>query len=346
MALRVTILPNPELSIIVAVYNEDPRNLVKLLDRLDACLEPLVSGFEVVFVNDGSRPPTTEALRQLAVSRQNIKLVEFSRNFGQQAAITAGLDHAVGEVVVNMDSDLQDPPELIPKMLVKWKEGFDVVYATRSKRRDRVLKRVTAHIFYRVLGAISSIEIPWDTGDFRLMDRKVVRALSSLPEKTRFIRGMVPWLGFRQCGIPLDRDARELGDSTYTVKKLLALALDGLLAFSIAPLIFLPFVGLILSVLGLLSFAIALVLNGAKLDAAAILSFATMLTGLVIVSVGIVAVYLSRVLEEVRARPTYLVGTRMGAGFIDSGSEQDQRVSRLEMNESNKTVSSAGRSSH
>ncbi|MBX9695086.1 MAG: glycosyltransferase, partial [Cyanobacteria bacterium] len=196
----------------------------------------------------------------------------------------------------------------------------------------------------RVLGAISTIEIPWDTGDFRLMDRKVVRALSSLPEKTRFIRGMVPWLGFRQCGIPLDRDARELGDSTYTVRKLLALALDGLLAFSVAPLLFLPFAGLILAALGFLGFVISLVVTGARLEAAAILSFVTMLSGLIIVAIGIVAVYLSRVLEEVRARPTYLVGLRMGTGFMDSVNETER--GRIERNESSKEVSSVGSSTH
>src|SRR5579885_3329536 len=216
-----------DLSVIVAVYNEDPRNLIRLLERLDANVRPLEMSYEVVFVNDGSREITTAALRQIAAECANIKLVELSRNFGQQAAITAGLDHSAGRMVVNMDSDLQDPPELIPVMIQKWKEGFDVVYATRSKRRDRFMKRMTAFLFYRILGSLSSIDIPWDTGDFRLMDRKVVDALASLPEKTRFLRGMIPWLGFKQCGVPLDRDARELGESTYTIKKLFSLAMDG-----------------------------------------------------------------------------------------------------------------------
>ena len=210
---------NPELSIIVAVYNEDSRNLLKLIDRLDLVLSPEKVSYEIIFVNDGSREPTSNALRHIAVESKNIKLVELSRNFGQQAAITAGLDHATGQAVINMDSDLQDPPELIPAMLEKWKEGYDVVYATRSRRRDRKSKRLTAFLFYRILGSMSSVEIPWDTGDFRLIDRVVVDALRSMPEKTRFIRGMIPWLGFKQCGVPLDRDARELGESSYTIKK-------------------------------------------------------------------------------------------------------------------------------
>ena len=149
-----------DLSIIVAVYNEDPRNLERLLQRLDACLQPVGLEHEVVFVNDGSRELTSKALRALAVDHSGVKLVELSRNFGQQAAITAGLDHADGLAVVNMDSDMQDPPEVIPSMVAKWKEGYDVVYATRSGRRDSYTKKLTAHLFYRVLGAVSSVEIP------------------------------------------------------------------------------------------------------------------------------------------------------------------------------------------
>ncbi|MBK7841136.1 MAG: glycosyltransferase family 2 protein [Candidatus Obscuribacter sp.] len=175
-----------DLSVIVAVYNEDPRNLMSVVERLDAIIKPTAVNYELVFVNDGSRPPTTNALRQIAAEFEHVKLVELSRNFGQQAAITCGLDHSEGLAVVNIDSDLQDPPELIPVMMQKWKEGYDVVYAQRSTRRDRFSKRFSAYLFYRFLGAISSVDIPQDTGDYRLMDRRVVDALASLPEKTRF----------------------------------------------------------------------------------------------------------------------------------------------------------------
>jgi dolichol-phosphate mannosyltransferase len=220
-----------DLSVIVAVYNEDPRNLSRMIDRLSGVLSPLYLSWEVVFVNDGSNPTTSAALRRIAGEADNVKLIELSRNFGQQAAITAGLDHADGQAVVNIDSDLQDPPELIPEMIKCWQEGYEVVYAQRATRKDHVAKRLSAHLFYRMLACVSSVEIPWDTGDFRLMDRKVVEALKELPEKTRFLRGMIPWLGFRQIGIPVDRGARELGESTYTFRKLLMLAMDGLLAF-------------------------------------------------------------------------------------------------------------------
>ena len=353
----VTIAHNPELSVIVAVYNEDPRNLLLLLDRLADNLNPQGIQYEVVFVNDGSRQPTSEALRKIAMEFERVKLVELSRNFGQQAAITAGLDHAAGDVIVNMDSDLQDPPELIPAMMEKWREGFDVVYARRSKRRDRLAKRVTAHVFYRVLGAISTIEIPWDTGDFRLMDRKVVDALARMPEKTRFIRGMVPWLGFRQCGIPLDRDARELGESTYTVRKLLSLALDGLLddghdllvvvlhgllAFSVAPLLFLPVIGLGLGAVGFLVTIAALLTGGWTLTLGSLSGVIMLATGAQVFAVGVVAVYISRVLEEVRARPTYLVGQRLGTGFISKmdpvKAERLQRAAQYQRDESTVSV--------
>lgn len=322
----MTSLKQIDLSVIVAVYNEDPRNLIRLLERLDANIRPLELSYEVVFVNDGSRDLATGALRQIAAECNNIKLVELSRNFGQQAAITAGLDHSDGRMVLNMDSDLQDPPELIPVMYEKWKEGFDVIYATRSRRRDRFLKRSTAYLFYRVLGAVSSVNIPWDTGDFRLMDRKVVDALSSLPEKTRFLRGMIPWLGFKQCGVPLDRDARELGESTYTVKKLLTLAMDGLLAFSVAPLYFLPMIGGILMLTAIAALAVMAFTGSFEITNAQLLFFALLFTGLQIGAVGLIAIYLSKTLDEVRRRPTYLVARRLGTGFATEEENQDKKA--------------------
>lgn len=304
-----------DLSVIVAVYNEDPRNLIRLLERLDANIRPLDLTYEVVFVNDGSRDIATSALRQIAAECANIKLVELSRNFGQQAAITAGLDHTEGRMVVNMDSDLQDPPELIPIMFQKWKEGYDVVYATRSRRRDRFLKRWTAYLFYRLLSSVSSVNIPQDTGDFRLMDRRVVEALASMPEKSRFLRGMIPWLGFKQCGVPLDRDARELGESTYTVKKLLSLAMDGLIAFSSAPLFMLSTLGLGIAGVSLIALITLACTGSFELTNAQLLFCIALFTGLQIACVGLIAVYISKTLDEVRQRPTYLVSRRLGTGF-------------------------------
>jgi dolichol-phosphate mannosyltransferase len=201
-------------------------------------------------------------------------------------------------------------------MLERWKEGYDVVFAQRQARRDRFLKRASAYVFYRVLGSISSVQIPFDSGDYRLMDRKVVDALASLPEKTRFLRGMIPWLGFSQIGISIDRGAREVGESTYTLKKLLTLAMDGILAFSIMPLYAIAAVGAIVAGVSLLALIASLVFaSGAAYWPMIVISSLGVFAGLQIICTGVVAVYLSSVLNESRARPTYVVGAKLGGGF-------------------------------
>jgi len=311
-----------EVSIVVAVYNEDPRNLLALLERLWKAISPLSLSYEVVFVNDGSGPVTSRALRQIAGEVERVKLVELSRNFGQQAAITAGFDHAEGHAVVNIDSDCQDPPELIPEMIAKWREGYEVVYAQRSTRRDRLGKRLSAFLFYRLLGSVSSVDIPWDTGDFRLIDRKVVDALRALPERTRFLRGLIPWLGFKQIGIPVDREAREVGESTYTLKKLLGLAIDGLLSFSVMPLHVVPIIGSVILAAGLLALVAWELLKShapGSLPTDAILLGLVAISGLQILCTGFIAVYVSKVLDEVRGRPTYVVSERIGLPFARAG---------------------------
>lgn len=308
-------MASPDLSVVVAVYNEDPRNLVRLLQRLEEILLQVSLKYEVVFVNDGSGEYTSRALKDIALEFPYVKLINLSRNFGQQAAITAGMDHCDGRAIVNIDSDLQDPPELIPQMMELWKRGYDVIYATRSTRKDSVPKRLFAYIYYRVLSSVAAVEIPQDTGDFRLMDRKVVEALKRLPEKKRFLRGLVPWLGFRQVGIAVDRGAREIGESTYTIRKLLRLAFDGILAFSVAPLFLIPVVGMILAALGLIALAVGIVSTGAHQPYLLVTAAMFVLAGLQVLSVGLVAVYLSTALEELRGRPTYLVQDRLGKAF-------------------------------
>ncbi len=332
-----------DLSVIVAVYNEDPRNLAAMIERLDQVIKPTGTTYEIIFVNDGSRAPASTALRQLAADNDKVKLIELSRNFGQQAAITCGLDHSDGQAVVNIDSDLQDPPELIPQMLERWKEGYDVVFAQRLARRDRFLKRTSAFLFYRVLGAVSSVQIPWDTGDYRLMDRKVVDALASLPEKTRFLRGMIPWLGFKQIGIAIDRGAREVGESTYTLKKLLGLALDGLLAFSVMPLYIISFVGAMIAAISLvvLLLSIALVKGDGHWPMIVISSIG-IFAGLQVICTGVIALYMSRILDESRARPTYVVGARLGAGFCrDNQAAMHQESAAVLPDAGKRTVTSS-----
>ncbi len=315
-----------DLSIIVAVYNEDPRNLSLMLERLKASITGDGLSYEVIFVNDGSKPPTSKALRTLASENDYVKLIEFSRNFGQQAAITAGIDHAEGQAVINLDSDLQDPPELIPEMVKRWREGYDVVYAQRSTRRDKLGKRLPAYIFYRLLGSVSSVHIPWDTGDFRLMDRKVCNELKNMPERSRFLRGLIPWLGFRQIGIPINRDAREVGESTYTLRKLINLALDGILSFSVAPLYLVPIVGGAMFGFGLLAMLVWAAMHTSsllQLDGACIIAAIVTVAGLQILCTGAVAIYISKILDEVRGRPTYVVAERLGLAFARSGEQSN-----------------------
>lgn len=330
-----------DLSIVVAVYNEDPRNLVAMLERLWKVISPLGMSYEVIFVNDGSRELTSNALVQLAKQVDHVKLLVLSRNFGQQAAISAGMDYAEGDAIVNLDSDLQDPPELIPEMVAKWKAGYDVVYAQRLARRDRVLKRLSAFLFYRVLGALSSVRIPWDTGDFRLLDRKVVEALRRMPEKTRFLRGQIPWLGFKQIGIPIDRGAREVGESTYTLRKLFTLALDGLLGFSSSPLYLISTIGACLFI----GSALALILWLAwkwqsgqfAFDNIAMVLAVGIFTGVQILCLGCMSAYLSKVLDEVRARPTYVVAETLGLAFAKLTRDESARLDNVVVNDSGKS---------
>lgn len=325
------LVATPDLSVVVAVYNEDPRNLIRLLQRLEEILLAVSIKYEVVFVNDGSGERTTRALREIAGEFPYVKLINLSRNFGQQAAITAGMDHSDGRAVVNIDSDLQDPPELIPKMMELWRRGYDVIYATRSTRKDSVPKRLFAFLYYRVLSSVSAVEIPRDTGDFRLIDRKVVDALRRLPEKKRFLRGLVPWLGFKQVGIAVDRGAREIGESTYTIRRLLRLAFDGILAFSVAPLFLIPVAGGILGALGLITLAVAFAVAPATQPFVFVMAGLLILSGVQVLSTGLVAIYLSTALEELRGRPTYLIGEKLGKGFeghVATPGLQEQRESR------------------
>lgn len=305
----------PDLSVIVAVYNEDPRNLIRLLKRLEEVLLAVSINYEVVFVNDGSAERTTRSLREISSEFPYVKLINLSRNFGQQAAITAGMDHSDGRAIVNIDSDLQDPPELIPQMMELWRRGYDVVYATRSTRQDSVSKRLSAYLFYRVLSSVSAVPIPQDTGDFRLMDRKVVDALNQLPEKTRFLRGLVPWLGFKQVGIPVDRGARELGESTYTLKRLLRLAMDGLLSLSVAPLFMIPIVGGVILGAGLIALISAFAVSASIQPYVFVVAAMLVLSGVQVLAVGLIGMYLSTALGEVRARPTYLIQEKLGSAY-------------------------------
>ncbi len=304
------------LSIVVAVYNESPYNLQSLVERLGKVLGPLDIAYEVVFVNDGSKEDTSNCLNELCQQNDYLKLINLSRNFGQQAAISAGINFSSGQAIVNIDSDLQDPPELIPDMVKLWRRGFDVVYAKRSSRKDRLLKRITAFIFYRVMAVLSNIEIPQDTGEFRLIDQRVAKALQLLPERTRYLRGLIPWLGFKQTTIPINRNARHHGESTYTLRKLVILALDGILCFSYAPLYAVAIIGIITILCALTIPSVWLIVTAKHLPLVTWLcSLGVFLFGLQFLFLGIVGLYIARIFDEVRARPVYVVSELTGQPF-------------------------------
>ena len=221
-----------DLSIIIPVYNEEV-NIPKLLGRLTSVVDQLHLSAEFIFVNDGSRDRTIDVIKQFAEKNTSVKYIDFSRNYGHQVAVSAGLDNCSGNAVVIIDADLQDPPELIADMYRKYKEGFEVVYAKRRSRQgEGALKKITAKWFYRILQKITSINIPVDTGDFRIMDRKIVDVLKQMPEQQKYLRGQIAWVGFNQTYVEYDRDARHAGETGYTYRKMLRFALDGITSFS------------------------------------------------------------------------------------------------------------------
>ena len=229
----------------------------KLYQRLNEVLSAIES-YEIIFVNDGSSDRSAEIVIELHAIDPRIKLVNLSRNFGHQAAITAGIDHSNGQAVILMDADLQDPPELIPQMLECWRKGAEVVFAVREKRKEFFLKRAAYFAFYRLLQVISNIDIPLDSGDFCLMDHKVVRHIRALPERNRFLRGLRSWVGYKQIALPYEREARHAGEAKYTFRKLVRLALDGILSFSSFPLRLAAYIGLLTCLAGVIYFAYAI----------------------------------------------------------------------------------------
>ena len=303
--------PAVDLSVVIPVRDE-ATNLGPLVDRLLAALEPLGVTFEILFVDDGSSDESPAILREVQGRDLRVGVVTLSRNFGHQAALTAGLDHATGRAVVAMDGDLQDPPEVIPALFERWQAGYDVAYAVRRSRREAWPKRLGYYGFYRVLGAVADLDIPLDSGDFCLMDRRVVDALNALPERARFVRGLRTFVGFRQVGVPYDRDARHAGSPKYTFRALAGLAVDGIVSFSGYPLRLLTFLGLAVAVL-------ALVLTGwVCLDAcsrhtaprgwASVIVAVLFLGSMQMIGLGIVGEYVRLIFLEAKGRPTYLVG--------------------------------------
>ena len=308
----------PTISIVVPVYNEEPV-LAELYRRVTAVLDGVGEPWELILVNDGSRDRSTEVIAQLHEKDERVKGISFSRNFGFQVAATAGLDHAQGDAIILSDADLQDPPEVYPEMIAKWREGYDVVYGQRKSREGETwFKLITAKIFYRLIHKITSIDIPLDTGDFRLMDRKVVEAIRHMPERNRFLRGLVPWVGYRQIGIEYERHARFAGESKYgSLKQMLPFALDAITSFSYIPLQMATYLGFFIAAIsGFAILTVVLVrLFGPEtplVGQATTLVAVLFLGGVQLISLGIIGEYLGRIYDEVKGRPLYLVDQKWG----------------------------------
>jgi glycosyltransferase involved in cell wall biosynthesis len=309
-------LDHPTLSVVAPCFNEEGV-LHELYRRISQVLDGSGASWELVLVNDGSRDRTPEIMRELHAQDERVKVVDFARNFGHQIAVTAGMDYAQGDAVVLIDADLQDPPELILEMLAKWREGYEVVYAIRAERKGETwFKEFTAKMFYRIIYKITDINIPMDTGDFRLMDRKVVNALKTMHEKHRFMRGMSVWVGFRQTGVKYVRAERYAGETKYPLKKMLKFAMDGITSFSYFPLqvaTYFGFAAALLAVLGILV-TIVLRLSGshAFFGQATTLVSVLFLGGVQLICLGIIGEYLGRIYDEVKGRPLYIVREALG----------------------------------
>ncbi|HVE85975.1 MAG TPA: glycosyltransferase family 2 protein [Myxococcales bacterium] len=298
-------------SVVVPLYNEEAV-LPELYKRVTSVLKAAGVTYELVLVNDGSRDGTWALMKQLREQDPGVTLLNLSRNFGHQIAITAGIEHAAGEAVVVMDADLQDPPEVILQMLAKWREGFDVVYGVRTRRRgDGWFKRATASLFYRVVRMATRVDIPADTGDFRLISRRAVDHLKKLRETNRFVRGLVAWLGFKQFGLTYERAPRYAGRTKYPLGKMLRFAADAVASFSIAPLRLASSLGLLVSLgsFGYGTFAIYVkVSHGPALPGwASLIVAVAFLGGVQLLCLGILGEYLGRVYDEVKGRPLYVV---------------------------------------
>jgi polyisoprenyl-phosphate glycosyltransferase len=303
------------LSVVVPVYNEE-EVIETTCRRLTDVLEALGEPYEILFVDDGSRDRTLDILRDLCASDKRLRVISFSRNFGHQIAVTAGIDHASGRCVVLIDADLQDPPELIPELLAKWREGYDVVYGRRIARKgESWFKKTTAALFYRFLRAMTPVDIPVDTGDFRLMDRKVCDALVQMREQSRFVRGMVSWTGFRQTAVPYVRAERFAGKTKYPLRKMIRLSLDAITSFSTKPLRWAGFLGFFMSAAGFVYLLVVLYLrlftDVTQPGWASQVAISLLFHGITLTLLGVLGEYIGRIYEETKRRPLYLVAERI-----------------------------------
>lgn len=308
---------HPVISVVAPVYNEAP-TLPLFCERVIAAMEPLGQPFEVVLINDGSRDGSLEVMCELHERDPRIKVISFSRNFGHQLAITAGIDYARGDAVAVIDSDLQDPPEVIPELFAKWREGYGIVFAQRAEREGETwFKKATASFFYRLIRRITNVNIPVDTGDFRLMDRKVVNTLKGMREHHRFMRGLSVWVGFKQTGVEYRRAPRHAGETKYPLSKMIRFALDGITSFSYLPLQLATYFGFTIASISMIALiaVIVLRLTGSQTNfygQASTLVSVLFLGGIQLIFLGIIGEYLGRIYDEVKRRPLYIVSELRG----------------------------------
>jgi polyisoprenyl-phosphate glycosyltransferase len=313
----------PRISVVVPVFNESA--VVRAFyERTSGVLRGLAHfDYELLFVDDGSRDDTYAQLKSMAASDARVRLIKFSRNFGHQIAISAGIDYARGDCVVIMDVDLQDPPEVIPSLIDKWHDGFDVVYGRRVGRDgETLMKRATAAAFYRMLAKVSKIEIPNDVGDFRLMSRRVVDELKRLREKDRFVRGLVSWLGFKQTAVDYQREPRHAGETKYRYREMMQFAIDGVTSFSTAPLRLATWLGYAASLLAfiyLVSVVVQKLMGITVQGFATIMVAMTFLGGVQLICLGIIGEYLGRIFNEIKPRPMYIIEDAWDPAANDEG---------------------------
>ncbi len=307
-------LHNKNISVILPVYNE-AENLDNCQKRLAENLDNICSTYEILFVNDGSTDDSLDIIKQLAKKHSTVKYLDLSRNFGQQAAISAGLEHCTGKRIVIMDADLQDPPELITEMNQKMNEGFDVVYGKRERRKgESFLKKFTARLFYRLLARMTNVKIPMDTGDFRMISRKVADILKKMPERDRFIRGQVAWIGFKQTYVSYEREGRIKGRSAWSYKRMFRFAIDGITSFSDFPLRFATFLGIIVSFVSFILILWALyqrfIAHSYVQGWTSLILSVLFIGGVQLLSLGIIGEYISRIGSNVRRRPRYVINEK------------------------------------
>lgn len=320
------------ISVIVPMYNEE-EVIGTTFTRLKEVMDSTGDRYELIFVNDGSKDRSADIIRELSNVHKEVVLIDFSRNFGHQIAITAGMDYARGDAIIIIDADLQDPPEIMLQMIAKWREGYEVVYGKRIKRKGETwFKKTTAMLFYRTLRALTSVDIPNDTGDFRLIDRKVCDVLKGLKEKNRFVRGLISWIGFKQTSVEFVREERFAGVTKYPFKRMLKFALDAITSFSYKPLRIASYIGFTISFVSFIYLLIVLYqrlfTESTTAGWASIVAINLLFNGIILILLGVIGEYIGRIYDETKNRPLYIVREAVGQQDdykVSIKSPEDQR---------------------